>query len=147
MKKIKENELINRGLNLKKRESIIINGYIKKIGIGVIVNLMIVVALCLIKSNYRNIEAISNVLFYFGAVELSVGGISFMGSAMINGELNYQLSRTSTNESSHNRTRKDTDSTEQRVKFVIYMSIVGALMIGFSAVAPYVLRKIMLVFG
>jgi len=130
---------------LEKRENTTINGYIKRIGIGVTVNLMIIVALCLIKSNYRNIEDISNILFYFGAVEFSVGGISFMGGAMIKGDITYQLARTSTDESSHNRTLKDTDSTKQRFNFVIYMSIVGALMIGFSVVAPYVLRKIMIV--
>lgn len=127
---------------MKKREIITINGYIKRIGIGVIVNLMIVVALYLIKSNYRNIEAISTILFYFGAVEISIGGISFMGSTMIKGDVTYQLARTATDESGHNRTRKDTDSTEQRFNFVIYMSIVGVLMIGLSVVAPYILGKI-----
>ncbi len=126
---------------MKKREIIIINGYIKRIGIGVIVNLMIVVALYLIKSNYRNIEAISNALFYLGAIEVSVGGISFMGSTKIKGDITYQLSRTATDESGHNRTRKDTDSNDQRYKFVIYMSIVGALMIVFSIVASYALGK------
>ena len=120
---------------MKKGESITINGYIKRIGIGVIVNLIIIVALCLIKGNYRNIEAISNILFYFGAVEFSAGGISFMGGTMIKGDVNYQLARTSTDESSHNRTLKDMDSTKQRFSFVVYMSIVGALMIGFRSLS------------
>ena len=124
---------------MKKRKSIIINGYMKRIGIWVVVSLIIVVAICLIKSNYRNIEAFSNVLFYIGAAEISAGGISFMGSTLVRGDATYQLARTSTDESSQRRTHKDMDTTEQRFNFIIYMSIVGAAMIVFSVVAPFVL--------
>jgi hypothetical protein len=124
---------------MKKRKSIIINGYIKRIVIGVVVNLIIVVILLLIKSNYRNFEAFSNIIFYIGAVELSLGGICFAGSTMIKGNLTYQLSRTSTDESSQNRTSNDMDTTGQKFYSTIYMSIVGGLMIGFSVVAQYIL--------
>ena len=124
---------------MKKRKSIIINGYIKRIVIGVVVNLMIVVFLLLIKSNYRNFEAFSNIIFYIGAVELSLGGISFVGSTMIKGNSTYQLSRTSTDESSQKRTSNDMDTTGQKFYSTIYMSIVGGLMIGFSVVAQYIL--------
>lgn len=124
---------------MKKRKNIIINGYIKRIGLGLLVSLMIVAAICLIKSNYRNIETFSNVLFYIGLVELSVGGVIFIGGTMIKGDVTYQLARTTTDESIPKRTSNDMDSTEHRFKFVIYMSIIGALMIGFSVVVAYVL--------
>ena len=124
---------------MKKRKGIIINGYIKRIGIGLLVSLIIVVAICLINSNYRNIGAFSTILFYFGAVELSLGGMSFTGSTMIRGDSAYQLARTSTNESGQNRTSKDMDNTGQKFYSAIYMSIVGALMVGFSIVVTYIL--------
>jgi membrane-anchored glycerophosphoryl diester phosphodiesterase (GDPDase) len=124
---------------MKKRNNIMINGYIKRIGIGLLVSLMVVAAICLIKSNYRNIETFSNVLFYIGLIELCVGGISFIGSTMVKGNVIYQLSRTASDESIQKRNSNDVDSNEQRFKFVIYMSIIGALMIGFSLVVAYVL--------
>lgn len=124
---------------MNKRKNIIINGYLKRIGIGLLVSLMIVVAICLIKSNYRDIMTFSNVLFYIGLVELCTGGIIFIGSTMVKGNVTYQLARTSTDESIQKRTSNDMDSTEQRFKFVIYMSIIGALMIGFSVLVAYVL--------
>jgi hypothetical protein len=36
-------------------------------------------------------EVISNVLFYFGVVEFSVGGIRFMSGTKIKGDVTYQL--------------------------------------------------------
>lgn len=125
---------------MKKRKNIIINGYIKRIGLGLLVSLIIVVAICLIKSNYRNIETFSNVLFYIGLVELCVGGVIFIGGTMVKGDVTYQLARTTTDESIQKHTRNDMDSTEQRFKFVIYMSIIGAVMIGFSLLVAYVLE-------
>ena len=124
---------------MKKRKNIIISSYVKKTGIGLLVCLMIVVAICLIKSDYRNVKSFSNTLFYIGAAELFAGGINFMGSTMVKGDVTYQLARTSTDDSIQKRTRKDMDSTEQRSNFVIHMSIIGALMICFSVVVSYVL--------
>ncbi|MGK0469218.1 hypothetical protein [Clostridium sp.] len=124
---------------MKKRKGIIINGYIKRVGIGLLVSLMIVVAICLINSNYRNIGTFSNVLFYFGAVELSLGGIGFVGGTMIKGDIVYQLARTATNESGQNRTSKDMDNTGQKFYSAIYMSIIGALLVGFSIIVQYIL--------
>lgn len=123
---------------MKKRKSIIIDGYVKKIIIGILLSLIIVIAICLIKSNYTNIKSFSTVLFYIGAAELCVGGISFMGSTMVKGDVNYQLARTSTDDSIQKRTSKDIDSAEQRVNFVIYMSIIGAVMICLSVVVSYI---------
>lgn len=122
---------------MKKRKNIIINGYIKRIVIGLLVSLMIVLAICLIKSNYRNIMTFSNVLFYIGLLELCTGGIIFIGSTMVKGDVTYQLARTSTDESIQKRTNNDMNSTEQRFRFVIYMSIIGAIMIGFSVIVGY----------
>jgi hypothetical protein len=124
---------------MKKNKNIVINGYMKRIGIGLLVSLIIVVAICLINSNYRNIESFSNVLFYIGLVELCTGGIFFIVGTMGKRRVAYQHGRTSTDESSHKSNSNDMDNTEQRFKFVIYMSIIGALMIGFSLVVAYVL--------
>ncbi|MBK5242103.1 hypothetical protein [Clostridium sp.] len=120
-----------------KRKNIIINGYIKRIGIGLLVSLMIVVAICLINSNYRNVVSFSNVLFYIGLIELCASGIIFIVDTMGKRKISYQHVRTSSDESIQKRNSNDMDSTEQRFKFVIYMSIMGALMMGFSIVLAY----------
>ncbi|MGH4117505.1 hypothetical protein [Clostridium sp.] len=124
---------------MKKRKNIIINGYIKRIGIGLLVSLTIVVAICLINSNYRNIESFSNVLFYIGLVEFCAGGIIFIMGTMVKRKNTYQQVRTSSSESIQYRNSNDLDSTKQRFEFVIYMSIIGTIMIGFSIVVAYVL--------
>lgn len=122
---------------MKKRKRTIINGYIKRIGIGVLVSFMIVVAICLIKSNNRNIETFSNALFYIGAIELSAGFLSLVGNMKFRGNATYQVTRTAGVGSSQKRICEDLDSTEKSFKFVLYMSIVGSLMIALSAAILY----------
>ncbi|MCJ7687810.1 MAG: hypothetical protein MUO60_00555 [Clostridiaceae bacterium] len=123
---------------MKKSKNIVINGYMKRIGIGLLVSLMIVVAICLINSNYRNIESFSNVLFYIGLVELCTGGTIFIVGTMDKRKKAFQYVRTSTDESIQKDNSNEMESTKQRFKFFIYMSIIGALMMGFSIGLAYV---------
>ena len=123
---------------MKKRKRIVINNYIKRIAIGVLVSLIIVVAICLIKSDYRNIESFSNGLFYIGGAELGVGFLSILGNMKFRGDASYQVARTAGAESSQRRVMEDLSGTEKSLKFVVYMGIVGVIMIGMSAASQYI---------
>lgn len=123
---------------MKKRRRIIINGYIKRIGIGVLVSLVIVTAICLIKSNYRNLQSFINGLFFIGGIEISAGFLSLVGNMKFRGNATYQVTRTAGAENSQRRIREDLNSTEKSFKFVVYMSIVGALVMALSFAIQYV---------
>lgn len=123
---------------MKKRKRIIINRYIKRIGIGVIISLIIVAAICLIKSEYRNINAFSNGLFYIGGAELSSGCLSLFGNMKFRSNASYQIARTAGAESSQRRIHEDLAGTEKSLKFVVYMGIVGSIMMVLSAALQYI---------
>jgi hypothetical protein len=123
---------------MKKRKRIIINSYMKRIGIGVLISLIIVVVICLIKSEYRNIKTFSNGLFYIGGAELSAGFLSLFGNMKFRGDASYQVARTAGAESSQRRIREDLDGTQKSLNFVVYMGIVGAIMMVLSAALQYI---------
>lgn len=123
---------------MRKKKKIIINGYLKRIGIGILVSLVIVSVLCLIKSSYRNIETFSNGLFFIGSIEILAGFLSLVGNMKFRGSANYQITRTAGAESSQKRAREDLDGTEKSFKFVLYMSIVGGLMMALSYAIQYI---------
>ena len=123
---------------MKKRKRILVNGYIKRIGVGVLISLIIVAAICIIKSSYRTIQTFSSGLFYIGTIELCTGFLSIVGNMKFRGNANYQVTRTAGAESGQRRIREDLSSTEKSFRFVVYMGIVGAIMMGLSALVLYI---------
>jgi len=122
---------------MKKRKKTIINGYLKRIGIGILVSLTIVGAICLIKSDCRNLQSFTNGLFFIGGIEISAGFLSLVGNMKFRGSATYQVTRTAGAENSQRRTREDLNSTEKSFRFVLYMGIVGALVMALSFAIQY----------
>jgi hypothetical protein len=112
---------------MKKRKRIIINGYMKRVGIGILGSLVIVAAICLIKSNYRNIESFSNGLLFVGEVEITAAFFSLF----------VKKNFTTCSTCCQKRVDGDFYVNPKSFKFSIYMAIIGGLTIGLSFAAQY----------
>lgn len=99
----------------------------KRIGIGILVSLVVVAAICLIKSNYRNIETFSKGLLFVGEIEIAAALSSLF----------VKTNFTTCSTCCQKRVDGDFYGNQKIFKFVIYMGIVGALVMALSFAIQY----------
>jgi ABC-type Fe3+-siderophore transport system permease subunit len=112
---------------MKERKRIIINGYMKRIAIGILVTLAIVASICLIKSNYRNTESFSNGLLFVSQIEMAAAFCSLF----------VKTNFTTCSTCCQKRVDGDFYVNPKSFKFVIYMGIIGGLMMALSFTIQY----------
>ena len=100
----------------------------KRISIGILATIVIVATICLIKSNYRNIESFSNGLLLVGQIEMTAAFFSLF----------VKKNFTTCSTCCQKRVDGDFYGTQKIFKFVIYMGVIGALVMALSFAIQYV---------
>lgn len=113
--------------------------FMKKILIMSIITIFMTLIICYF-IDWTTIEEVSIALGVSSIVLIGLGGMSIIGSMSFRGNINYQLSRTTSAQSSKSRIDEDLDTTDKSVVFAWFM-VCSSILPGVTSIILMLLQK------